>query len=124
MTVKPKASNQQIISVVVPGIYIRYSLSSYETVGYTSMHQVHHRHPYSSSYQSCCPLTVRQEMRTGKMCFAIWGDFTVEFALMCCLGDRTAAVLIYLESERYFQGRKNINAYIDKFKDLINLWVC
>jgi hypothetical protein len=29
--------------------------------------------------------------------------------------------LMQLKSDRYFQGKQNVEAYIDKFKDLIDL---
>jgi hypothetical protein len=31
--------------------------------------------------------------------------------------------LMRLESDRYYQGKRNVEAYIDKFKDLIDLSV-
>jgi hypothetical protein len=64
---------------------------------------------------------VRQEMKIGKICFASWGDFTVTFTSMFCPENEATMVLMWLESKRYFQGRQNIEAYIDEFKDLINL---
>jgi hypothetical protein len=35
---------------------------------------------------------VRQEIETGKMCFASWGDFTVEFVLMFCPENEATTV--------------------------------
>jgi hypothetical protein len=60
---------------------------------------------------------VRQEMKTGKMCFASWGNSTIELASMFCLENKATIALMRLESEQYFQGRQNI----DEFRDLIDL---
>jgi hypothetical protein len=65
--------------------------------------------------------TVRQEMRTGVMAFMDWTDFTSEFMSTFCLGNEATATLMRLESDRYFQGQQNVEAYIDKFKDLIDM---
>jgi hypothetical protein len=62
-----------------------------------------------------------QELRSGKMCFASWSDFTEEFALMFCPENKATTVLMRLESDHYFQGKWNVEAYIDKFKDLVDL---
>jgi hypothetical protein len=64
---------------------------------------------------------IRQEMRSGKMCFASWDEFREEFTVVFCLENEATTALMRLESDRYFQGKRNIEAYIDKFKDLINL---
>jgi hypothetical protein len=64
---------------------------------------------------------VRQEMRTGVMAFADWTDFTSEFRSTFCPENEATSTLIRLESDRYFQGQRNVEAYIDKFRDLINM---
>jgi hypothetical protein len=64
---------------------------------------------------------VRQEMKTGKMCFASWGDFTVKFMAMFCLENEATKALMWSEFKQYFQGRQNVEAYIDEFKDLMDL---
>jgi hypothetical protein len=56
-----------------------------------------------------------------KMCFAYWGDFTVKFMAMFCLENEATKALMWLESKQDFQGKQNVEAYIDEFKDLINL---
>jgi hypothetical protein len=55
------------------------------------------------------------------MCFASWSKFTDEFALTFCPGGGAATVLVWLESGCCFQGKWNVEAYIDECKDLINL---
>jgi hypothetical protein len=62
-----------------------------------------------------------QEMRTGKMCFASWDKFREEFTAAFCPENEATTALMQLESDRYFQGKWNIEAYIDEFKDLVNL---
>jgi hypothetical protein len=62
-----------------------------------------------------------QELQSGKMCFASWDDFTEEFALTFCPENEATTALMGLESDQYYQGRWNVEAYIDEFKDLVNL---
>jgi hypothetical protein len=59
-----------------------------------------------------------QELRSGKMCFASWHDFTQEFAATFCPENEATTALMRLESDQYYQGRRNVEAYIDEFKDL------
>jgi hypothetical protein len=62
-----------------------------------------------------------QELRSGKMCFTSWSDFTEEFTSTFCPENEATTALMRLESDRYFQGKQNVEAYIDEFKDLIDL---
>jgi hypothetical protein len=62
-----------------------------------------------------------QELQSGKMCFTSWSDFTEEFALMFCPENEATTVLMRLESDHYFQGKQNVEVYIDEFKDLVDL---
>jgi hypothetical protein len=64
---------------------------------------------------------IRQEMRSGKMCFASWDEFREEFTAAFCLENEATTALMRLESDRYFQGKQNVEVYINEFKDLINL---
>jgi hypothetical protein len=63
------------------------------------------------SFAECIP---RQELRSGKMCFASWREFTEEFASTFCPENEATTALMRLESDRYFQAKRNIEAYIDK----------
>jgi hypothetical protein len=62
-----------------------------------------------------------QELRSGKMCFTSWHDFTEEFASTFCPENEATTALMQLESDKYYQGKRNEEAYIDKFKDLVDL---
>jgi hypothetical protein len=64
---------------------------------------------------------LRQELRSGKMCFASWSRFTEEFVSAFCLENKATTALMRLKSDRYFQGKWNVEAYIDEFKDLVDL---
>jgi hypothetical protein len=64
---------------------------------------------------------VRKEMRTGVMAFADWTDFTSEFMSTFCPGNEAMSALMCLKSDRYFQGQLNVEAYIDKFRDLVDM---
>jgi hypothetical protein len=60
-------------------------------------------------------------MKSGQMTPGDWNTFTLEFVLMFCSENGATMALMQLESKRYFQGRHNIEAYIDEFKDLIDM---
>jgi hypothetical protein len=64
---------------------------------------------------------VRQEMRMGVMAFADWMDFTSEFRATFCPENEATSALMRLELDRYFQGQRNVEAYIDEFRDLVNM---
>jgi hypothetical protein len=44
-----------------------------------------------------------------------------EFTATFCPENEATTALMQLESEPYYQGRQNVEVYIDEFKDLINL---
>jgi hypothetical protein len=69
---------------------------------------------------------LRQELRSGKMCFVSWSDFTEEFASTFCPENEatTTTALMWLKSDHYFQGKQNVEVYIDEFKNLVNLSGC
>jgi hypothetical protein len=56
---------------------------------------------------------LQQKLRSGKMCLASWHNFTEEFASMFCPENEATTALIRLESDRYYQGKRNVEAYID-----------
>jgi hypothetical protein len=43
-----------------------------------------------------------QELRSGKMCFTSWNDFTEEFALTFCPENEVTTVVMQLESDHYY----------------------
>jgi hypothetical protein len=55
------------------------------------------------------------------MAFANWTDFTSEFMSTFCPENEATSALMRLESDHYFQGQRNVEAYIDEFKDLIDM---
>jgi hypothetical protein len=55
------------------------------------------------------------------MAFADWTDFTSEFRSTFCPENEATSALMRLESDRYFQGQQNVEAYIDEFKDLVDM---
>jgi hypothetical protein len=64
---------------------------------------------------------VRQEMKTGKMVFTSWTEFTDKFESIFCPENEATTALMTLESDRYFQGKRNVDAYTDEFRKLIAL---
>jgi hypothetical protein len=73
---------------------------------------------HTVSFAECI---LRQELTSGKMCFASWSNFMEEFVSVFCPENEATTALMRLESNHYFQGKWNVEAYINKFKDLINL---
>jgi hypothetical protein len=55
------------------------------------------------------------------MCFASCSDFTEDFTSTFCPENKATTALMRLESNCYFQGKWNVEAYIDEFKDLVDL---
>jgi hypothetical protein len=55
------------------------------------------------------------------MCFASWRKSTEEFALTFCPENEATTALMRLESDRHPQAKQNVEAYIDGFKDLVDL---
>jgi hypothetical protein len=64
---------------------------------------------------------LHQELRSGKMCFDSWREFMEEFAVTFCPENEATTALMRLESDRYFQAKRNVEAYIVEFKDLVDL---
>jgi hypothetical protein len=60
-------------------------------------------------------------MKTGKMVFSSQTDFTDEFESIFCPENEATTALMTFKSNRYFQGKRNVDAYTDKFKELIAL---
>jgi hypothetical protein len=55
------------------------------------------------------------------MCFASWDEFREEFTAAFCPENKATTALMRLKSNRYFQAKRNVEANIDEFKDLIDL---
>jgi hypothetical protein len=72
----------------------------------------------AASFTECI---LQQELRSGKMCFASWSEFTEEFTLTFCPENEATTTLMRLEYDCYFQGKWNVGVYINEFKDLVNL---
>jgi hypothetical protein len=49
-----------------------------------------------------------------------WDKFREEFMAAFCPENEATTALMRLESDRYFQGKRNVEAYIDEFKDLVD----
>jgi hypothetical protein len=55
------------------------------------------------------------------MAFTDWTDFTLEFMSTFCPENKAMSALMRLKSDRYFQGQRNVEAYIDEFRDLVDM---
>jgi hypothetical protein len=60
-------------------------------------------------------------MKMGKMVFTSWTEFTDEFESIFCPENEVTTALMTLKSDRYFQGKRNIDAYTDEFRELVAL---
>jgi hypothetical protein len=47
------------------------------------------------------------------MCFTSWDEFREEFTVVFCPENEATTALMRLESDRYFQGKQNVEADID-----------
>jgi hypothetical protein len=55
------------------------------------------------------------------MCSASWDEFREKFTAAFCPENEATTTLMRLESDRYFQGKWNVEAYINEFKDVVDL---
>jgi hypothetical protein len=55
------------------------------------------------------------------MASADWTDITSEFMSTFCRENEAMSTLMRLESDRYFQGQRNVEAYINEFRDLVDM---
>jgi hypothetical protein len=55
------------------------------------------------------------------MMFPDWDTFTLECMSVFCPENKAMMALMQLESDHHFQDRHNMEAYIHKFKDLVDI---
>jgi hypothetical protein len=60
-------------------------------------------------------------MSTGVMAFADWMYLTSEFTSTFCPENEATSALMHLKLDHYFQGQRNVEAYINEFRDLIDM---
>jgi hypothetical protein len=64
---------------------------------------------------------LRHRAKFGKHRYTTFDQFRSTFATMFCPENEATHALIRLESERYFQGKRTVEAYIDEFENLVDL---
>ena len=65
---------------------------------------------------------LRSEARTPYLPrYASWDTFRTVFVEMFCPENESTHAILRLESEKYFQGRRTVDEYVDEFEDLIDL---
>jgi hypothetical protein len=73
---------------------------------------------HAATFADC---TLRAEAKRGGPSYATWAEFETEFRSTFCLENEATTSLMCLELERYFQGRRTMDMYVDEFSDLIDL---
>jgi hypothetical protein len=68
--------------------------------------------------------TLRTETRTGKPCYRNWEEFMETLENQFCPENEVTHARMRLESSRYFQGRRTVDAYIDEFVELVDVAGC
>jgi Retrotransposon gag protein len=51
--------------------------------------------------------------------FVTWEEFWTAFITEFCLKNKTVLALAKLETEKYYQGKRSVDEYVDDFKELI-----
>jgi Retrotransposon gag protein/Zinc knuckle len=65
---------------------------------------------------------LRSETRTpGLPRYASWNAFRTVFVETFCPENEATHAILRLESEKYFQGKRTVDEYVDEFEDLIDL---
>jgi hypothetical protein len=64
---------------------------------------------------------LRNEAKSGNFRYTDWRLFRAVFVENFCPENEATNALMRLESDRYFQGRRTVEAYIDEFETLIDL---
>jgi hypothetical protein len=65
--------------------------------------------------------TICYETKYDSLHYGLWDAFQKFFIKTFCLENKSTHTLMHLESDRYFQGKWTVNAYVDEFEDLIDL---
>lgn len=65
--------------------------------------------------------TLHYRTKYGALPYADWAAFQTEFISMFCPRNKGQNALTRLETEEFYQGRRSVDEYTDKFHDLIEL---
>jgi hypothetical protein len=65
--------------------------------------------------------TIRYETKYDSLRYGSWDAFQRVFIKTFCPENESTHALMRLESDRYFQGKRMVDTYVDEFEDLIDL---
>ena len=63
---------------------------------------------------------IRREERLGLDNWSSFADFLKEFSADFCPEDEATTARMKLEGKSYFQGRRNVDCYVDEFRNLVD----
>ena len=66
-------------------------------------------------------LTICYKTKYDSLHYGSWDAFQKVFIETFCPENESTHALMHLESDRYFQGKRTVDTYVNEFEDLINL---
>ena len=66
-------------------------------------------------------LTICYKTKYDSLHYGSWDAFQKVFIETFCPENESTHALMHLESDRYFQGKRTVNTYVNEFEDLNSL---